>query len=147
MDSRRGRLKKNAGDSRHESPAYWIGDVFIDQGWCWVTDFVEVYSIDNKERMEARPLCLGSEDDIVPILRGHKPIPDDIHPRRRALLESVIEEAQHGGIKTDPRATRLQRGRHARALRHRQKDLRRLKAREGLAFRKAYCQGKGLPNR
>jgi hypothetical protein len=38
------------------------------------------------------PLCLGKEEDIVPVLKGIKPVPEDIHPRRRAILSELLSE-------------------------------------------------------
>lgn len=136
--SKRGRPRKNGKDSRGESYSYWLGEVFIDQGWAWSTELVETQPVDGGKRWQAHPICLGTEDDVVPILKGDKQIPDDLNPRRRAILESMVEVNQHGRAEGALRASRLQRRGYARAFRHRQKDARRLKAREGLAFHKAY---------
>ena len=144
----RGRPRKSSQDSGSEGRSYWLGEVFIDQGWAWATEVVEVEPGDGENRgWDAVPLCLGREEDILPILKGRKDIPDNMHPRRKALLESILEVNKHGGVEVAPGATGLQRGSHARATRSRQRDTRRLKAREGLSFRKAHRQVKGVPGR
>lgn len=138
LNSQRGRPKKRGPGSEYEPRSYWFGELFIDQGWTWGTEFVEVEPADGRSCWQARPLCLGREDDIVPILKGQKPLPADLHPRQRALLASILEADEHGELEVIPRATRIQRSGYARAIRHRQKDARRLKAREGLSLRKAH---------
>lgn len=69
---KRGRSRKD-GSSRSSATrnrSYWLGEVFVDQGWVWGTELVEVDPLHGKRRWEAGPLCLGREDDIVPILKG-----------------------------------------------------------------------------
>jgi len=83
---------------------------------------------------------LGKKDDIVPILKGQRPVPDDMHPKRRFLLQQIPEANEHGGVEANAGATSLQRGSHVRALGHRQRNLRRLKAREGFSLRQAHHQ-------
>jgi len=89
MKSGNGRPKRYGKDARAESRSYWLNDVFIDQGWSWSTELVEGESVDGRRCWRALPICLEKEDDVVPILTGHKQIPNDIHPRRRAVLESM----------------------------------------------------------
>ncbi len=141
---KRGRPKKaNQPDDKGRS--YWFDEVFINDGCVWGTELVEVKPNKGEaRRWDALPLCLGREDDIVPTLKGDAQIPEDMHPRRRALLESMLEVYKRGGVETDSRTTGLQRRGHPRTTRHRQKDTRRLKARQGLSFRKAHHTGKGV---
>lgn len=150
QSKKRGRPRKNIGSESPEmrGRSYWLGEVFIDQGWAWGNDFVEKEPRAPLVRCRGTlPLCLGKEDDVIPILKGNEPIPEDIHPRRRAVLEKILEETQDGGIKTASGASGLQRGGNAGALRHRKRDARRVKAREGLSHRKAHDKGKGVPGR
>jgi len=143
--AKRGRPRKDNGKIGDRVRSYWLVEVFVDQGWAWSTEPTEVKPMEGERACEeALPLCLGREDDIVPILKGQKPIPDDMHPRRRFVPQQILEVNGYGRIEVTFGATRLQRSRHARAVRHRQKDARRLKAREGLSFRKAHRQGKGI---
>jgi len=147
MNSGKGRPRKASQRSEDKRRSYWLGEVFIDQGWGWGTELIETEPVDGRRCWQALPLCLGREDDIVPILRGQRQIPDDMHQRRRALLESILEVNKRGGAEVAPGATGLQRGSHARAIRSRQRNARRLKAREGLSFRKAHRQVKGVSGR
>jgi len=103
---KRGRPRKHAGDSMSESRSYWLGDVFVDQGWCWVTDFLEVQLADGKTHLEARPLCLGSEVDIVPVLKGQRTVPHDMYPRRRHVLLEIIAANGREGERSDRYAGR-----------------------------------------
>jgi len=76
MNSRRGRPRKySRQDSRGDSGSYWFGEVFVDQGWTWSTELIEVDPVDGKRCWQALPLCLGREDDIIPILKGDRHIP------------------------------------------------------------------------
>ena len=97
MNSRKGRPRRSGQDPRGEGRSYWLGEVFIDQGWTWSTELVEVDPVDDRRRWQALPLCLGREDDIVPILKGHEQMPEDMHPRRGALLLSILEVNKYGG--------------------------------------------------
>lgn len=147
MNRRRGRPKK-AKQPDDKGRSYWFDEVFINDGWAWGTELVEIKPGKGEaRRWEALPLCLGSEDEIVPVLKVQAQIPDDIHPRRRALLESILEVCKRGGVETNSRTTGLQRRSRPRTTRHRQKDARRLKARQGLSFRKAYHKVEGVPVR
>jgi hypothetical protein len=144
---KRGRPKK-ANQPDDKSRSCWFGEVFINDGWAWGTELVGVKpGKDETERWEAIPLCLGKEEDIVPVLKVQAQIPDDIHPRRRALLESILEVNGRGGIETNSRTAYIQRRSRPRTARHKQKDTRRLKARQGLSFRKAHHKVKGVPGR
>ena len=145
---KRGRPRKSGhAESSEAQRSYWVGEVFFDQGWAWGTELVEVEPIDSRRCWQVYPLCLGKEDEIVSILRGYKQIPDDMHPRRRALLASILEANEYGGVEVTPGATHLQRSGYAQAAGHRQKDARRLKAREGLSLLKAHYKVKGLSRR
>ena len=102
---------------KFKGKSYWLEDVFIDQGWCWAIEEIEKDDGHN----ELVSLCLGSEAEIVPILKGDKPIPEDMHPRRRAILTEILAEKdrEHERVsKSTVRATRLQRGRLIRSPRH-----------------------------
>jgi len=108
--AKRGRPKKKDTGPNHIGHSYWVGDVFIVHGWCWTTDLVEVATDDGGKYWEAVPLCLGSEGDILPVLRGQKPVPVDIHPRRRvALLEilGVTDQEDRRSYGNDTRTKRF----------------------------------------
>lgn len=137
--ARRGRSRKSNDKSGDRGRSYWLGEVFVDQGWAWSTQLVEAKPVEGERRCwQAIPLCLGREDDIVPILKGERPIPDDMHPRRRFTLQQILEVNGHGRVEGALGATRVLRGGHARTLRNRQTHLRRLKTRAGLALRKTH---------
>jgi len=40
--TKRSRPKNYARDSKYESRSYWLDEVFVEQGWYWVTDLAEV---------------------------------------------------------------------------------------------------------
>ena len=88
--SQRGRPRKRHQDSRGVVRSYWFGEVFITDHWTWGTELVEVEPGEGEiRRCEALPLCLGREDDIVPVLKGEAQMPDDMDRRRRTLLEAA----------------------------------------------------------
>jgi len=138
---RRGRPRK-ADRANDEGRSYWFGEVFFDQGWAWGTELVEMDSTEGMRRWQAFPICLGREETILPVVRGEKAIPDDMHERRKAVLKSILEVNDNGRVNS--RATGLQRGGNTRAIRYRQKDTRRLKARERLSLRKAHYKVKSI---
>lgn len=88
--------------------SYWVGQVFINQCRCWAIDLVETESTDGRQQQNVRHIYLGSEDDIVPVLRGRKPVPAHLYPRQRRLLVEIMEiSSRHtGGVS---RGTRTQR--------------------------------------
>ena len=147
----RGRPRKDKASQGSEarSRSYWSedGQVFFNDGQAWATELVEADTTESRKHSAVFPLYLGREEEILAILRGEKAIPKDIHHRRRAVLNSILEVSQIGRAEVANGAFGLQRGGHARATGHRQKDIRRLKAREGLPGRKAHYQGKGVPGR
>lgn len=121
-----------------QKPGFWFDGVFIDQGWCWGTELVEIEPVDGKRRWNTFPICLGREHDIVPILKGDMDIPECMHPRRRAVLELILGDRNDGRDTLTSGASGLQRGRPIKSLRHRQKDIGRLATRERLSLRRAY---------
>jgi len=134
---KRGRPRK-ASKTDDKDRDYWFGEVFIHYGWAWGTELVEVEPGEGEtRRWDVLPLCLGREENIVPILKGEVQIPEDMHPRRKALLASILEVNINGRFEAGSRAFSVQRGSHARALRHGKGNVRRLKARERLSLRKA----------
>ena len=58
---------------------YWIGEVQVEQGFCWTTVIAGNY---------AKALCLGKESDIVPVLKKQVPIPDNLP---LAITKALIE--------------------------------------------------------
>ena len=96
---KRGRPHKSVhAESSEAQRSYWLGEVFVDQGWAWGTGLIGIDATKDERRCwQALPLCLGREDDIVPILKGNRPIPEDMHPRQKALLVSILEEMEPGG--------------------------------------------------
>lgn len=135
---KRGRPRKGGEDSTGKGRSYWTEDVqvFFNDGWAWATELVEKEATPPVERcQEAPPLCRGREGDIMPILKGDKPIPGDMHPRRRAVLEKILKVIGHGRAKGATGATCIQRGRNAGITRGRQRHARRLKARKGISLR------------
>lgn len=75
---------------------YWIGEVFFNGGKAWATDLVEMQDTpDGRKQWDAKPICLGREADILPILKQGKSIPADMDERRKAVLEGIIERGEH----------------------------------------------------
>ena len=150
---RRGRPRKLNSEQSDvpETRPRWSedGKVFFLDGWVWVTELVEKAPEPSAIRSwEGRPICLGREGIIIPILKGESPIPENMYPRCIVILEKILEDIDtNGRYEANPRAIGLQRRRLDRTLRHRQKDTRRLKAREGLSSRQAHYKGKNLSSR
>ena len=76
---------------------YYEGEeVCFHGGRAWAVELVEIEPMpDGKRRWDARALCLGKEADILPILRGKAPVPDNMHARRKAVLEGILERSKH----------------------------------------------------
>ncbi len=117
----RPRKDKSGETSKKRGRSHWSEDdhAFFSVGRAWVTGFMEIEPIDNGGRWGAiLSFCLGKEDDIAPTLEGNKAIPEEMHPRRRAVLELRLEESRNGGAKACTGATGPQRGSHTRAVGH-----------------------------
>jgi len=98
---------------------YWVGEAFFAGGYGWGID------------EELRTICLGKEEDIVPVLKGKANIPDSLSPRQRVVLSQILEDMEV----TDAGATEVGGRRPVRTrpigvTRHRQKDSRRAKTRK-----------------
>jgi len=106
---KRGRPRKSdRTESSEVQRSYWLGEVFFLDGWAWATELVEVEPEGGESRRwDSVPLCLGREEDVLPILKGRNEIPADMHPRRRALLESILEGNEYGRAEATTRATGL----------------------------------------
>jgi hypothetical protein len=113
---------------------YWFDDIFMHDGYAWATELIEREMI-NKKIWDCKPLCLGMEAEIVPILKGNQPIPDHMHPRRKAILETIVKEKSSGRDQAFIGRSGMERKRTPRTLRYRQKDSRRVKARKRLSRR------------
>ena len=96
---------------------------------------------------QAAPICLGREEKVVPILRGEKPMPEDMPVRCRNIIRSLMEEITNGGVERTVGAPRLQRSGDARTSRGNQRSTRRLEARKGLSLRQAHYQSPCLSSR
>ena len=77
-DGKRGRPRKD--EARKSSGvlgrSYWTEDVqvFFNDGWAWGTELVEKEPRPPAIRCwECWPICLGREQDILPILKGTRP--------------------------------------------------------------------------
>lgn len=111
--------------------SHWLGELFINEGPVRASELVEIGPVDCGRHWEVYPICLGWEQDILPIMKGAKPIPEDMHPRRRTVLERVPEANRHGGDEVDSGATGLQRGGNAGTLRRQEKVLDYLRREKG----------------
>ena len=121
LDEKNDEINKGGRQQIAKCRSHWLDDIFVDQGWCWATERIEIDS----DHADLMPLCLGRKSEIVPILRDDKPIPEDIHPRRRAILEEILraKEREHERVSNlTVRATRLQRGRLVRHPRRVKRD-------------------------
>ncbi len=74
---------------------FWEGEVCFHDGLAWTTELIESVGADGKKRWDAKPICLGQESDILGVLRGQVPIPEGMHPRRKAVLRGILERGQH----------------------------------------------------
>jgi len=89
---------------------YWLnGQVYFLDG--------KAYGLDE----ELETVCLGKEAEILPVLKGDKPIPKDIQGSRRAVLESILEEKEDATA-TATRGRRPVRSRPIGVIRHREKN-------------------------
>ena len=110
--------------SRKEKRDYWFGEDYIEQGWAQATELIERKPTGNAQVHDAVMICLGREEEILPILQGKAKIPDDIHPKRRAVLESILEREGVSYGDTVSERSSIQRGRHVRAVGHKEKHAR-----------------------
>lgn len=122
------------GQEAGVSSLYWVNGVCIHHGFCWASELIEVESKgDELKRWDVRPICLGSESDILPVLKGKKPIPDDMCPRKRALLEQILEVEDE--FATGARS--IPGGRPARSARAPKRSPRRAKTQQRLSLRQS----------
>lgn len=130
-------------------PITWSEDnmvMFLD-GWAWAEELIEKEAKPPAvRRWEVVPICLGREDDIRAILKGDKPIPDDMSPRRIAVIKKILEVTGYGR-ELDTGAGTVERSRAARAFRHRSKNARLSQDRKRIPRGKAHRQIKGLSGR
>ena len=75
------------------SSMHWEGEVCFHDGLAWSTELVPIESKDGLKRWDAKPICLGREAVILPILKGKALIGADINPRRRAVLKGILERS------------------------------------------------------
>lgn len=116
-------INNEKGKRKAKGKSYWLDDVFIDQGWAWASEEIEA----DNGHYDLMPLCLGKESEIVPVLKGSKPIPEDMHLRRKAILEEILgtkEKENERVSKPTTRAISLQRGRLIRNPRRIKRGLR-----------------------
>lgn len=129
--------KEGRGKLEKDHRSYWLGDVFMDQSLAWVVD----ERVIGNHHYELRNLCLGKEAEVVPILKRDKPIPDNMHARRRAVLMQILETDQISQKEPgDAGATTTRRRRAERRgftwfTRYRKKDARRTKAGQRFSYR------------
>lgn len=113
--------------------------MFLD-GWAWANEFVEMEAKPPAVRCwDVRSICLGRKDDIIPILKGEKPILEDMSPRQIAVLEKILEVNGHGR-ELDTRAGGLERNRTVGVIRNRPKNARLSKGRKRVPRSKAHRQ-------
>ena len=111
-------------DSDKKTRDYWVGEVYIQEGWAQATELVERKTAGGEKVFDVMPIRLGRAEDILPILQGKQRIPDDMHPRRRAVLESILEREGIGHGDTVPKRSSIQRRRHTRTFRYRERHAR-----------------------
>jgi hypothetical protein len=127
MNCRRGRPRKCGQDSRGDSRSYWLGEVFFTGGYGWGIQLVV---------NEFKNICLGREEDIIPVLKGQKTIPEDYPARQRIVLTHILEDmgGKDAGA-TETRGSRSIRSRPIGVVRHRQKNAGRPTARKRFPIR------------
>ena len=112
--------------TREYEPVTWSEDnmvMFLD-GWAWANELVEIEAKPPAVRCwDVRGICLGRKDDIIPILKGEKPIPEDMSPRKVAVIKKILEVNGHGR-ELDTGASGLERSRPARLIGNRSKNTR-----------------------
>ena len=97
---------------------YYEGEVCLHSGRAWAIELVEIEPTpDGRRRWDARALCLGKEGDILPILRGKAPIPEGIHPRRKAVLRGILERGQNERADREATNTKVKSTRGQRSVR------------------------------
>lgn len=139
--SKRGLPRKCSQDAQDQPRSYWLGEVFLDQGWVWTLALIEVQPGENEsKRWQVVPVCLGMEEEVMPVLKGLSPIPDKFGPRCKTILARLLEAHDNGTVGSSAGAYSKRRG-NARTTRDRQRYPRRLKARKGLSFRQTDCKG------
>jgi hypothetical protein len=107
-----------------EHQDYWLGDIFFTGGYGWGVD------------SESRTICLGREENILPVLKGENPIPEDYPVKQRRVLAQILEdmEVRYAGT-TETRRSHSVRSRPIGVIRHRQRHAGRPKARKGFPIR------------
>lgn len=121
-----------------ETRMYWEGECCVHDSRAWATELLQVgFTPEGKRRWDAKPICLGAEGDVVPILRGKAPVPADMHPRRRVVLEGILQRGGCDGGDFEPKRGSTFRSKPSRMAQHRATHARRAPARKRLPVRPA----------
>jgi len=112
------------GSEQKQHRDHWVGEIFFTGGYGWGED------------NDLRTICLGREEDVLPALKGEKPIPEDYPLKQRRVLAQILEdmEVRYAGA-TETRRSRTVRSRPIGVIRHRQRHAGRPKARKGFSRR------------
>jgi hypothetical protein len=117
-------MAMNNQDSEKNKRDYWVGEVYIQEGWAQATELVEQKTAGDDTVYDVMPIRLGRIEDILPVLQGKQKIPDDMHPRCRAVLESILEREGIFYGDAVPKRNGIQRTRHSRTTRYKQRHAR-----------------------
>ena len=79
-----------------ETKAYWNGEIFFAGGYAWATHLQD---------RNFEFIRLGREQDILPVLKGDKPMGEELTPVQRQILASLLEQTEGNGAKSRKHAT------------------------------------------
>jgi len=111
-------------DSEKEKRNYWVGEVYVQQGWAQATELVERKTAGDDKVFDITQVCLGKAEEILPILKGKQKIPEDMPARCRAILEAILERAGVYYGDAVPKRSSIQRRGHTRTTRYRERHTR-----------------------
>lgn len=105
--------------------AYWIGQVYVLDGKCWGRDLRRKVDKKGISYLDVVNVCLGNEEDIVPILKGESPLgnlPDDADGYKRIVLRRILDEDEVEYVRSDIAERSVERGRAAKPLGDRERN-------------------------
>jgi len=102
----------------------------------WVDDMFIVGSQAFGVAPDLKTVLLGRAEDILPVLKRERPIPDNATPSQRKVLAQILDDLEARDARTtEVRGRRVVRSRLIGVTRHRKKDAGRTKARKRFSYR------------
>lgn len=122
-------------EQKEQPRAFWHGPVAFVDGYAWYNQHVEVQLSDGRLAWETHPVRIGTQTEILPILKGAEP-PETMPEHKKQVLESIRKEMTEDGDASNfkPEKSGAVRNRPARDFQRRKANSRQAKAGKGTAI-------------